>query len=111
MTAVINTQLHLRISDDVKVLLSEKPGRGSRNQRLDFNDGDALHLGIDRNRARSYSCTAANHENRTRMGWGQRREMSKHPLQAHVARHIRGLDFSSNMECTESIRKIFNRYR
>ena len=86
MTRIVVLDVHLRVADDVEVVLREVRRDDVRHQPLDFGDGLVGDEWIDRDGPRGHAGAAANHEDARRVRRYQRRDVTKHPLQPHVLR-------------------------
>ena len=64
---IVDAHLDLRIVEDIEIRFAEVGGSGSRDQRLDFDDGLAFHSWIDGHRARRNSRAAADDQDRARV--------------------------------------------
>ena len=103
---VVDVHVHLRIPDDVEVVLAEIRGdrraaRAARSRR----SSRCSTFGIDRHRAGRDAGAAADDEHRPRMRRDQRRQVAEHALQAHVLRLARRLHLAGVVIVEHAVRQ------
>ena len=98
MPAVIRNNLGSRILNHPIIFLGEKWGNEPGDQWLNIADDNPFNTRMHHERSGSNSGATGDDQDRFRLRMRQGRQMPQHPLQAHVARFIGGLDFAGRME-------------
>ena len=111
MPRVVDPHVHLRIADDVEVVLAEVGGDDARHERLDLGDRLVRRRRIDRHRAGGHARAAADDQHLLRLRRQQRRQVAEHALQPHVLRLARRLHLAGVVVVAHAVGQLRDRDR
>ena len=108
---VVDLDVHLRVVDDVEIVIAEVFRDDLRDQRLDLGDRLVLDGRVDRDGTRRHAGAAPDDQHLRGTVRNQRRHVAEHPLQPHVLRLARRLHLAGVVIVEHAAREARDRDR